>query len=151
MNLLDVKRSDIAEALAEVLPDGRFTPYPRPMTRTLAPAGWVEQPTGSVTDGRVVATFPVWFIHDGTDEAQVAGLDAFVAKTFEALARVPQIHAKRWRPATVQPVVNPMTGEQVTPPWRAVVIDVEATALAQSFCLPAAPIPADIPPELVHP
>jgi hypothetical protein len=149
-NLLDVKRSEIATALASVLPDGRFTPYPRPMTRSLAPAGWVEQPTGNVDGSKITATFPVWFVYDGTDEAQVAGLDDLVAKAWAALTRIGQIHPRRWRPAAIPSTTNAATGETVTPPWRAVVIDVDTTMLAVSFCLPDAPSTVDIPPALVQ-
>lgn len=157
MNILDVKRAEIATALEVVLPDGRFSAYPRPLTRAVAPAGWIEQPTGTeqaVPDGRakqIVATFPVWFVYDGSDEAQVAGLDDVIAKAWQALVPLAQIHPRRWRPATLPATTNPTTGETVTPPWRAVVLEVEATILAVSFCPPPAAKAVDIPPELVSP
>jgi hypothetical protein len=145
-NLLYVKRAEIATALADVLGDGMFTPYPRP--NMIAPSGWLEQPTGSSDGNRIVATFPVWFVYDGPNEAQVAGLDDVVAKAWAALTRVAQVHPKRWRPATLPPVTTP-TGEVVSSPWRAVVIEAEATILAHSFCIPTVE-PVDIPPALVQ-
>lgn len=154
-NVIDVKRAEIATALAAILPDGRFTAYPRPLTRLVAPAGWIEQPAGqesSVPNGQakqVVTTFPVWFVYDGSDEAQVAGLDDTIAQAWAALAALSQIHPRRWRPATLPTGTNPTTGEPVTFPWRAVVLEVEATILAVSFCKPTAE-PVDIPPELVQ-
>lgn len=157
MNVLDEKRKAIATALSAVLTDGRFSAYPRPMTRAVAPAGWIEQPTGAeqtVPDGRakqIVATFPVWFVYDGSDEAQVAGLDDTLAKAWQALVPLSQIHPRRWRPATLPVVTSQSTGEAVTIQWRAVVLDVEATILAVSFCPPPAAEPVDIPPEIVQP
>lgn len=155
MNALETKRSEIATALAVVLPDGRFSAYPRPMTRAVAPAGWVEQPFGgeqTVAGGnakQIVTTFPIWFVYDGTDEAQVAGLDDLITKAWTALAALPHIHPRRWRPATL-PVITQANGETVTIPWRAVVIDVEAVILAVSFCALPAAEPVDIPPDIVY-
>jgi hypothetical protein len=146
MNVIDAKRAEIANALYAVLGDGMFTPYPRP--RMVAPSGWIEQDSGNFDGPRVVTTFPVWFVCDGADEAQVAGLAGIVANALAALTRVNQVHPRRWRPATLPPVTSPL-GEVVPSPWRAVVIDVEATILANSFCAPTVE-PALIPPELVQ-
>lgn len=155
MNLLDVKRAEIAAALSAILPDGRFSAYPRPMTRAIAPAGWIEQPSGTEqaiggTATRIVATFPIWFVYDGTDEAQVAGLDDLVSKAWAAVTVLSQIHPRRWRPTTLPVLVNQTTGETTTIPWRAVVIDVDTTILAVSFCAPTTG-PVDIPPDIVQP
>lgn len=157
MGALDEKRQQIAAALQVILPDGRFTAYPRPMTRGVAPAGWIEQETGSeqsVSGGnarQIVATFPVWFVFDGSDEAQVAGLTDIIPKAYQALEPLAQVHPRRWRPATLPLLTNAATGETTTIPWRAVVLEVEATILTVSFCAFPAPTPVDIPPVIVQP
>lgn len=165
MSALDEKRQEIAAALAVVMPDGRFSAYPRPMTRGVAPAGWIEQPFGGEQSlagsntRQIVATFPVWFVFDGTDEAQVAGLDDVVTKAWQALTPVAQVHPRRWRSATLpvlgagsgySTMTNTLSGDAVPIPWRAVVLDVEATFLAVSFCAPPVPEPVDIPPVIVQ-
>lgn len=151
MSALADKRAEIATALEAVLTDGRFYAYPRPMPWTVAPCGWIEQPAGGEqpTSGggtKIVSTFSIWFVHDGSVEAQVAGLDDIVVQAWSALMQVPQVHPRRWRPDAL--IVTDVNGQQTGVEWRAAVIEADATTLAAAFCTPTVQ-PAAIPPELV--
>lgn len=148
MTILADKRVELVNALAVVLP-GRVKPYPRTMSAPVAPSAWIGQPEGAertlpgMRSTAVVATYPVTVVYDGSDEAQVAGLDDLVVKCWWALTAVPQAHPRRWRPTTIDVVAGTTEIK-----WRAAVIDVEVTVAAISMC-PDPPTAATIPPPLV--
>ena len=78
--------------------------------------------------------FPIWIVYDGTDRAQVAGIDDIVSGVLDAVATVRGAEVSGWNP-------QPLTS---TPNRRAVVVDVEYPITATTFCLP------DVGGDVVH-
>ena len=59
--------------------------------------------------------FPIWIVYDGTDRAQVAGIDDIVSGVLDAVAHVPGAEVSGWNPQPLDLNSN----------RRAVVVDVE--------------------------
>lgn len=134
MNVIDDQLARLVDVLEPILP-GRVSPTPS--GSSVSPAIWVELP--SLAPNRVQGAsawfvdFPVWISCDGTEAAQVAGLNDIVAKAIEACVRL-----RNCWPVGVRP------GEAGD--WRTQVLTVRMTIAARSFCQPDAPTEAPIPP-----
>lgn len=139
MNTIDDALDRLMEALRPLLPPGRVSPVP--ISNAVGPAIWVDSP--SLSPNRLQGAtawyvdFPVWVVYDGADEAQLAGLNDLLARMLDACAGV-----KLCWPSGVRP------GElRDSPDWRAQVMTIRMTITSRSFCLPAAPVEAPIPPD----
>lgn len=149
MNRLDQARRDLAAALEPVLP-GRTSPYPPTAGRQIAPYVYIDQPElERATIGQrsrvTVATFPVWIVYDGTDRAQIAGLDDLTSKVWDAIevttGAVPMLSRRDSVPITS----DNATGAPLKR-YRAAVVSVEVTVAATTLCVPdvaASPIPPE--------
>jgi hypothetical protein len=165
VNRLGQARQTLVDAIAPVL-SGRTAPYPpTPQQAGLAPAVWVDQSDGfRTTIGErtsvIIATFPINVVYDGTDRAQVAGIDEIVSGIVDAVAHVRGAEVARWRRQPTDPN---------QPNRRSCVLEVDYTITATTLCLPdvggdvvdassdvvdgaadviwAEPVRADIPPE----
>ena len=86
------------------------------------------------------ARFPVTIVHDGSDDAQLAGLDEITGRVCDAISGLRGAHriAARVGTEAIRSIDYP-----------AVVIDVDVVLDGQSFCAPAA-IQAEVPPPLVQ-
>lgn len=146
MNKFAEARARIVAALDEVLP-GRVFPYQPPKGTHHRPGGgptiWLdvalpaERRQGGATVVKTVQ-FPVVISFDGSDDAQVAGLDELQAKALDAISALPHT---RWVGVTV-PTHSP--GEN-----RSIIHTYEQTIGVGSFCAPTVD-PADIPPPIVR-
>lgn len=121
---------------------GRVHKYPT--SQPNAPCLWIEQPEGLMTrvgtqaqHWATIVTLPVTVCHDGTDRAQVAGLDELVSRVWDAANRVPDAEPMRFRP---QPI------NVGGPNLRGTRVDVEMTLRHTTFC----PVPAEPPAALAR-
>lgn len=151
MSRLSEARASLHAALSHVLDEpiqleedrlvafspGRVHAYP-PGT-IAAPCVFIEQPSGQVGTtgaGNVLfdlARFPVAVIYDGTDRAQVAGLDELVARVWDASR------------AAGEPVAfTPGPLDTGGPNLRATYVDVEVRIRALTLCGSAAPAPVEV-------
>jgi len=142
VSVLSDARAVLYDALAHVFDDpvpvlggdpiqftaGRSQPYPP--QDFVAPCVWVEQPRGSTrqvgTTGLTTVdyvTLPVAVVYDGSDRAQVAGLDELVARVWDAARTVGE-------PVGFQPQPVDVGG----PNLRATVVDVDMPIAALTFC-----------------
>lgn len=108
--------------------NGRVSAYPPP--QVIAPCVWIEpssggeQPTGTTAVGLVdVATFPVALVYDGTDRAQLAGLNELVARVWDKARTVGE--PRRWEPRTI---------DVGGPSLRGVFVDVDMRIGARTLC-----------------
>lgn len=108
--------------------DGRVDPYPA--SQPAAPCVWIEQPAGAENIvGELgtalidVATFPVAVVYDGSDRAQVSGLDELVARVWDAARTVG--HPQRFEPRPL---------DVGGPTLRATFVDVDMTIAALTLC-----------------
>lgn len=152
MNRLGIARKALAVALEAVLP-GRTSAHPPAGYRYVAPFIYIEQPfVNRATLGRgtqiSVATFPVWIVYDGTDSAQVDGLDDVVSNAWDAVTAVRNAEPQAVRADDV--AQSPGSERRL----RAAVMSVEVTLTAVSLCLPTpatSQIPSEpVPQEITH-
>lgn len=87
---------------------------------------------GRDTGAAYVATFPVWVVYDGADQAQVDGLEEVIGRVHDAGMHSGFIttgHTAQTPPAPADPArVSTL---------RAAVVDIETTLRAHTFCSPA--------------
>lgn len=142
MNRFAQSRAALVAALDEVAP-GRTFAY---RTDKVVPAVWLgvalpgeRTPTGGRTPVKV-ARFPVTITFDGSDDAQVAGLDELTAKVTDAIQALPGAR-----------VVGARTSEETVAgrAYQAVVLDVSYSLGIGSFCGPTVTA-AEIPPPIVE-
>lgn len=151
MNRLAEARTNLATALADVLP-GRVHAYPLPrLARGTAPAVWLDRPTvGRETVGarsRIIsATFPVWIVVDGADRAQLAALDDIVAAVWDYAEATTSCEPRFAQPRDTAITVGTGQTPSVLPGY---VVDVAVTIAARTLCPPDV-ASATIPPELVE-
>lgn len=143
VNAFATARAALVDALDPVLP-GRVFPYEPPAglaDRAGGPTVWLDVATpGTRASGSSVfntVQFPVVISFDGSDEAQVAGLDELQAKVCDVIAST-----ARCRRISAIPAPQGNTN-------RSVVYTVEMTVGVGSFCAPDT-TPADIPPPIVR-
>lgn len=131
MNRLSAERQRLHDALAPLLP-GRVHPYPAPAGTKASPGIWIGQPTVLRSSlGRTVTTtavFPITLAYDGTDRAQVAGLDDLTSNAWDALDAL-----ERCSPDAARPDTLDLDAERQV---RTTVLAVDVTITARTLCLP---------------
>lgn len=150
-------RQTIFDALTPVAEDqlaGRVYPYPPVLGRVTPPAIWIEQPevTRDVVGQNssvVIASFDVWIMVDGADDAQVALLDDAVSQVWAAMSNVQVPGAVKTRAvsATADSIDFPDRDDHRRR-RRAAVVTVDTVVLAATFCPPTTS-PVQVPPALV--
>jgi hypothetical protein len=149
MSRLSDARATLHAALKPVVEDPinglalsveRVHQWPAPQPN--APCVWIEQPSGVLTEaGRQssvlinTVTFPVAVVFDGSDRAQVAGLDELVARVWD------QAWAAGGRPVRFRPGPVNVGG----PSLRATYVDVEMTVRSITFCDPVPARTLEVP------
>jgi hypothetical protein len=142
VNLLSDARTALHEALSGVfdepfqVEEDRLVAFSNgrvhrtPPAQAVAPCVWIEQGSGgeqavgTVATGLVdAATFPVAIIYDGTDRAQVDGLDELVARVYDAARTVGT--PRRWEPRQI---------DVGGPNLRGSFVDVDMSIGARTLC-----------------
>lgn len=131
MNDLAATRTAIAAALEIVLP-GRVSPYPPTSKRWSTPSVFIDQAVPPFkADHQWFATFPVWIVVDGANDAQIAMMDDLLQNCWLALRMVP---------GDLSGTVQQLAG------FRAAVIDCTVMVDVDTMCPPAPATVAEIPP-----
>lgn len=125
-------RTRLAQALRDddVLPDWRVHDYP-PET-VASPCVWIDVPTVRVDDlGRgarqIVSTWPIVFVVDGGDPAQVAGLDEALPLVWDAIDALDMVDTTG---ASAQPF------DTGGPRNRGVIVTADVSHMTRTFCQP---------------
>lgn len=140
LHRIALARADLHTAIAGVLDPGRVSAYPR--REDVGVQVWIDMPTVAANSNSIDVDFPVHFTYDGTDEAQVAGLDDVVSRVWDACER-----EKATTPTRVQPGPDITVGKETR---RHQIMTVRRTIGARTLCLPDAPGASPIPPDQVQ-
>lgn len=144
MNVLTRAREELHASLADVFVepvrgyafDGRVLPY-RP-SRASAPLVWLDDSSSNRSRAERAwswaVTFPVWVVHDGTVEAQVAGVEEIIGRVYDAA------RAARFTVLGHDPSPLPAELVQATttnpPRLRAAVVSITTGLVRETFCPP---------------
>lgn len=130
-------RETLHSILVGLLDEGRVSAYPA--DQNVGVQVWIDVPTVQPSGNGIVADFPLHCTYDGSDSAQVAGLDDLVSRIWDACERTSGIEPQR-----SQPGPDLSIGQSVR---RRQIVTVRAFIAARTLCLPDAPGASPIPPD----
>lgn len=133
-------RGELHSAIAAILDQGRVAAYPKP--EDVGVAVWIDVPSVASSGNTIEVDFPVHATYDGTDEAQVAGLDDVVSRVWDACERL-----KTTTPLRASPGPDITIGGRNR---RRQIITVRRAIAARTLCLPDAPGESPVPPDKIQ-
>lgn len=140
LHAVGVARQTLFSAIADVLEEGRVAAYPP--GQDVGVRVWIDIPSINVNGKTIDVDFPVHCTYDGTDTAQVAGLDDVVSRVWDAVEIV-----RNTTPVRVFPGADIAVNGSTR---RRQIVTVRSSIAARTLCLPDAPGESPIPPDQVQ-
>lgn len=130
-------RQALHAAIAGVLDDGRVAAYPA--AQDVGIRVWIDEHRLTRSGNGILVEFPVHCTYDGTDAAQIAGIEDVVSRVWDACERVKGMEPQGSNPGPPITVGNQARRQSIVP--------VRVLIAAKTLCPPDAPGASPIPPD----